>query len=104
MATGSERYFVVGAYIPPSKTDASTIKCVTDAFTNRPKGCLPLLIGDLNVDLECPRDMKEAEIAASVEDLGLGCYTRHFVQRRRRHTRGSWTWQQKCTNRGTGIE
>ena len=45
LETGSERYFVVGAYIPPSENDASTIKCVTDAFTNRPKGYLPLLIG-----------------------------------------------------------
>ena len=44
-----DSFYIVGYYIPPS--DHATLEEVKKAWKQCPKGCLPLLIGDLNVDL-----------------------------------------------------
>ena len=92
---GRERYFVVGCYIPPSDVDSQTLAVVVATLEQRPKGCLPMIICNLNVDLESPWNMKEAKVANVVDNLGIGCLTRHFLQRRTRHIKGKWTLRQQ---------
>jgi hypothetical protein len=98
-----ERYYVVGCYIPPSDTDGTTRRTIERALEMRPKGSVPLVIGDLNANLEFPRDRQEEILSTAMGRLGLSCITNHYTVRgggpkRRRRTRGRWTWQQKRTN------
>ena len=88
LVVGAVRFYVVGCYIPPS-----------NALAQRPKGCKPLLIGDLNIDLEYPRDERDDEVAEECDANNLVCMSRHFRQQRRRHVRGRWTWRQRRLGR-----
>ena len=99
------RYFIVGCYIPPSEKDGTTRRLVEKALDSRPKGSIPIVLGDLNADLEFPRNRQEVILAAGIEKHGLGCLTRDFRvrrkgRRRRRHerTRGRWTFRKRMTN------
>ena len=48
LVTGEERYFVMGAYIPPA--DMTGVDDLRTAWAARPTNCKPLLLGDLNID------------------------------------------------------
>ena len=50
LLTGKHRLYVMGCYIPPS--EMNTLDEVEEAWKQCPKGFMPLLIGDLNVNLE----------------------------------------------------
>ena len=52
MVTGRERFYCIGAYIPP--TDLSALEYIDKAWKACPKHCKPMLMGDLNIDLEYP--------------------------------------------------
>ena len=54
LATDTDRYFVVGCYIPPCETTGTTLTTIEQAMAEMPKGCVPLILGDLNVDLANP--------------------------------------------------
>lgn len=73
------RFYVVGCYIPPE--DLTTLEHVKNALAQRPGGCKPLLVGNLNVDLECPRDERDKEVAEECSVHDFGCMSRHFRQR-----------------------
>lgn len=61
LSSGRFRYGVVGVYIPPK--DVTTLEFVTQAMEDLPPGCASVLLGDLNVDLEFPRDTRGRLIA-----------------------------------------
>ena len=67
------------------------------ALDAAPEGTKPLLIGDLNSDLDFPRDRQEEVLAADLEERGLRCVTRGFRPRRTRRMRWRWTWRQRQT-------
>ena len=90
LETGRRRYYVVGAYLPPS--DTTTIDHVRSAWAQCPKGCTPWLLGDLNVNLMHPLDERGEEIAEECSHMGLSDMSRHFRPRRKRTSRGRWTW------------
>ena len=50
----NERWFVVGCYLPPSDKGGEAQRLVTAALEGAPAGSLPLVIGDLNSDLDFP--------------------------------------------------
>jgi hypothetical protein len=57
MVSGKQRRIIVGAYIPPSEEDVSTIEFIQVVIKENE---LPLiLLGDLNMDLK--REIKESE-------------------------------------------
>jgi len=89
LVTGQIRYFVVGAYIPPSDL-STTLTQIHQAWLECPRGCQPLLLGDLNAN---PRDKREDAIAEQVDSMDLVEMSGHFRQCRRRRCRGRWTWQ-----------
>ena len=84
----TSRWFVVGGYIPPSERDGSTQRSIEELVASRPEGSRPLVLANLNADLDCPRDRQEEIIAGGTARHGLVCATRHFVARRTRHLRG----------------
>ena len=75
---GADRYYCVGCYIPLS--DLTTLEDVKKAWLNCSKGGRPLLVGDLNINLESSRDERAAEIAEQVDTMDLTDMTRHFLQ------------------------
>ena len=68
LVTGQIRYFVVGAYIPPSDL-GTTLTQIHQAWLECPRGCQPLLLGDLNANLLNPRDKREDAIAEQVDSM-----------------------------------
>ena len=61
-----EQYFIVGCYIPPSDTDGRTLLCIEHAMEGALRRVMPLLIGNLNADLDSPRDRDEVRLLAAV--------------------------------------
>ena len=53
-----------------------------------------MLLGNLSIDLEYPRNTKEVDIAEELDNRGLACSTCHFRQRHHRKVFGRWTWRQ----------
>jgi hypothetical protein len=87
LATGQKRYSCVGGYIPPK--DESTIESIGKAFDSLPKGPR-ILLGDLNVNLNNPRNYHGLQIATIVADLGLEDLISHFYQKC--NYREKFTW------------
>jgi hypothetical protein len=78
LATGHKRYSCVGGCIPPK--DESIIKSIGKAFDIMPK--VPgILIGDLDLNLNNPRNDRGLQIATMVADLGLEDLISHFHQK-----------------------
>lgn len=90
LVAASRRWGVVGAYIPPS--DLDTVEFITQAFEALPRALPPILLGDLNVDLDNPRDERGQAIATEMAGLGLEDLLLHF--RQRRGFRHGMTWMQ----------
>ena len=92
LISGRKKWRLVGAYIPPSEEDGSTLGFAQAAAAISPE--LPLiLLGDLNVDLmtagETATNDTQGEKVAFVASLGLKDLNQHFRQRR---GIGDWTW------------
>ena len=75
---GNRHLPMVGAYIPPSKI--STLVNIDQAL-NRFRGYSPILMGDLNANLDQPTRARDLEIAAAVATAGLEDMLPHFRQR-----------------------
>ena len=65
------------------------------ALRDKPEGSMPLVIGDLNANLDAPRSRREEVLSQLLAGEGLGCATRHFQVRRRKHVRGRWTFRRE---------
>jgi hypothetical protein len=52
LVLGATRYFIVRCYILPN--DLTTLTHVEQVWMACPKGCLPIVLGDLNVNLATP--------------------------------------------------
>jgi exonuclease III len=87
---GSTKFFVMGCYIPPS--DLETLACINKAWRECPKDAHPILVGDLNLNLQAPRTEREETIAKQVDAMNLVNMSRHFCQRSGNRLRGRWTW------------
>ena len=87
----NKRWHVVRCYFPPSDKGGEARRLAMAALDAALEGSKPLLIDDLNSDLDFPRDRQEEILAADLEDRGLRCVTRGFCPRR---TRERWTWGQ----------
>ena len=79
LVTGEACFYVVGVYIPPS--DLKTLDNIQSAWRQCPTGCKPLMVGDLNIKLESPRNERDETIAEELDNCALLCMSRHFLQR-----------------------
>jgi hypothetical protein len=95
LATGQKRYSCVGGYIPPK--DESTIESIGKVFDSLSKGPR-IMLGDLNVNLNNPRNDWGLQIATIVADLGLEDLISHFHQKC--NYREKFTWWMR---RGSSI-
>jgi hypothetical protein len=69
LVTGTRRIPLVGVYIPPA--DISTLEHVNAALSRFGDGPAPILLGDLNVDLDQPEDDRDTQVATVLSDHGL---------------------------------
>ena len=83
IVTGSQRFCVVGCYIPP--TNLSTLPQVKQTLIECSKGHIPLLLGDLNVNLRAPRVVEDV--------VGVTNLSTHSCQQSCGHTQGRWMWR-----------
>ncbi len=101
LVTDGERYYIMGIYISPHNTEGGEDLWV--AWEVCLANCTPLVMGNLNINVEHPRDKWEATIANMLDKMNLVDTSRKFtpwrcsLQRRWLH----WTWCQK--HRGCWI-
>jgi hypothetical protein len=95
LVTGEERYFVMGAYIPPA--DTTGVDDLRVAWAACPTNCKPLLLGDLNIDFRTLRTEREEIIADFLDDINVVDTLRKYIQRKGRRQGGGarWTWRQR---------
>jgi len=97
LETGGKRFYVVGCYIPPDDLDA--LENIKLAWEERPEGHSPLLLGDLNINLESPRSEREVEIAEQCDYMDMQDMSRQFHHGGGRQTQKRWTWRHKRRGR-----
>lgn len=78
LVTGPRRVPLVGVYIPPN--DLTTLEYLAQALELFPKG-KPIVLGDLNANLNSPRDARDAEVASLLSSNGLEDMLQHFKSR-----------------------
>jgi hypothetical protein len=95
LVTGDERFYCMGVYIPP--TDTMGVEDLQAAWEACPDGCMPLILGDLNINFGEPRDKRDKVIHDLIDDVDLVDASRRYAPRRprRQSTRAWWTWRQK---------
>jgi hypothetical protein len=79
LVTGEERYFVMGAYIPPP--DTTGVDDLRVAWAARPTNCKPLLLGDLNIDFRAPRTEREEIIVDFLNKINVVDTLCKYIQR-----------------------
>ena len=85
--------WVVGVYMPPNYYPS--VVRVKQALGNTSKGVEVILMVDLNMRLQEPRDAWEEELLTVVAFCGLDEMTEDFMPRRRYRGDGRWTWRMR---------
>ena len=67
LVTGYERFYVMGIYIPPN--DTTGVDALRTAWAACPANCTLLIMGDLNINFEHPRDAREEDIADLLDEI-----------------------------------
>jgi hypothetical protein len=90
---GATRWYIMECYIP--LTNLTTLMHVDEAWRACPKGCHPIFLGDLNINLAALCNKRDDTIANQVDAMALADMSNHFCQRRGRRFRGRWTWRMR---------
>jgi len=95
LVTGAERFYCMGVYLPP--TNAMGVEDLRAAWKACPDGCMPLVLGDLHITFDDPRDERDEVIRDLIDDIDLVDASRRYTPRRprRQSTRARWTWWQR---------
>ena len=96
--TGEAWYYVVGCYMPPSYKERKKLYDIVDAMNKMPGGGgIPMLLGDLNVNLDVPRNEQEAKVATAMDHHGMTCASKDFTVRQQKQCKlwGRWMWKQR---------
>ena len=80
LITNDADYYVVVCYIPPKGLE--TLDQVKAAWDQRPTGFIPLLLVDLNINLDAPWDERDWIIAEQCDAWELTDMAAQFKQRR----------------------
>ncbi len=99
VVTGDEQYYVMGIYIPPAtRGGGDDLRAAWEACL---ANCTPIVMGDLNINVEHPHDEREAAIADLLDEINLVDTSRKFNLRRCsfQKARKRWTWHQKHRGR-----
>jgi hypothetical protein len=89
----------MGIYIPPN--DTTGVDALCKAWALCPANCVPLVLGDLNVKFEHPRDAREEQIINQLNKINLVYTFQKFAlqQCKMQAAKKRWTWQQKRMGR-----
>ena len=89
----------MGIYIFP--TDTMGVEDIWAAWEACTEGCIPLFLGDLNINFNEPRDKHEEVIRDLLDNINLVDTSRRFTPRRpsKQLTRARWTWRHKREGR-----
>ena len=68
----------VGAYFLPSDKEGKAQRLLATAIRAQPEGARPMVLGDLNADLDSPRGRQEDVLAAEAAEHELVCATIFF--------------------------
>ncbi len=90
LVSGATRWYIVGCYILP--TGLTTLMHIKQTWLACQKGCLPILLGDLNINLAAPCNKHNDTITKQVDAMALIDMSSHFCQWQGRRSRGQWTW------------
>ena len=93
LVSGNCRWTLVGAYIPPSEDDGSTLSSISQAIQMTHHAPI-IFFGDINVDLQRVVSDRDCHIATELHLLGLVDVADGFC-----HPRGRWTWSQQRGHR-----
>jgi hypothetical protein len=95
LITGDEQFYCMGVYIPP--TDTMGVEDIRAAWEACLEGCMPLILGDLNINFGAPWDKRDEVIHDLIDNIDLVNASRRYTPRRpcRQLTRARWTWWQK---------
>ena len=80
------RGYIIECYISPN--NLTTLTQVKHAWQACPKGCLPIMLGDLNINFAALRDERDKMIAKQVDIMALVDMSSHFRQRRGEKSQG----------------
>ena len=81
LTLGARRWYVMRAYVLPN--NGPSVNHVDQALQAAPKGLEIILMGDLNAQMENPRDKCEEDLATALADRGLVNMIDNFLPRRR---------------------
>ena len=99
LVTGYKRFYVMGIYIPPN--DTMGVDALWSAWGTCPVGCILLVMDNLNIDFEHPRNAHEEDIVNLLEKINLVDLSQKFALRQcqMQSARWRWTWRQKRLGR-----
>jgi hypothetical protein len=69
LVTGYKGFYVMGTYIPPN--NSMGVDVLRAAWVSCPANCIPLFLGDLNVNFENPWDAREEQITNLLDKKNL---------------------------------
>jgi hypothetical protein len=93
LVSGATRWYILWCYILPNNLTALTY--VKQVWLACPRGCIPILLRDLNVNLAAPCNKHNKTIAKQVDAMALVNMSNHFCQQCGRGFWGSWTLQMR---------
>ncbi len=82
LVTGNKQFYCMGIYIPP--TDTMGVEDLRAAWEACPEGCIPLVLGNLNINFSNPQNEWEELICDLLDNINLVDTSRRFKPRRPR--------------------
>lgn len=73
LVSGWHRWLLIGAYIPPSETNAATIDQISEVL-HKFRDCKfksTVLLGDSNTNIDRPRNIRQVETTALISTSGF---------------------------------
>ena len=103
LVSGQKRWYIIGAYIPPSEEDGGTLDAIAAAGESTNQRWPIILLGDLNCNLDKPEGNsiigaeRRMETATLMSTLGLSNMMDRFRPRKARLYK-NWTWRMRRDN------
>ncbi len=99
LVTEYKCFYLMGTYIPPNDTMGVDALCKVWALC--PANCIPLVLGNHNVNFEHPRDARKEQIMNLLDEINLVNTSQKIALRRcmMQAAKKQWTWQQKRMRR-----
>ena len=79
LATGNEQFYCMGIYIPP--IDTMGVDDLRATWGVCPTSCVPVVLGDLNINFRDPRNKREELIVDLLDNINLADTSRRYTPR-----------------------